>query len=92
MHVPVENIVPVMKGRVLAPAVLCLIKNDPGIKDFQKQERLRGYFDEPLVGLLRLSYLSLLRSGVSIFVHPADSSAQPSAQAASLLIGPIWRN
>lgn len=61
----------------------CSKKNDI------KQERLHGYFHY-LLSVLFLSYLSVLLSGVMIFVHPADSRAQPSAQAASLLIGPLW--
>lgn len=83
------------KGSSVGSDVLCLKKKTKRSWNkiiFFKQERLRGYVGEPLAGLLCLSCLSQLRSGVNIFVHPADSSAQPSAQAASLLIGPIWRN
>lgn len=41
-----------------------------------------------LVAFRAVSILLVFLSGVMIFVHPADSRAQPSVQAALPLIGP----
>lgn len=43
-----------------------------------------------LVAFRAVSILLVFLSGVMIFVHPADSRAQPSVQAALPLIGPEW--